>query len=191
MALSKPIYNLLGIYFEKLYTNPVLTKSLTAATLSLGANYIAQRISGDDLDYNSLVAYGAFGLVFGGTCPHYFYSFIEKVTKNMKNRKMMQFLMQRFMYTPIFTVISLYFLSLFEGATPDQAQRKMLALYKKVLTANWTYLTIPVYVNFKYVHPMMRVLVTNLIGVFWTIYLAQKRKAAAKKRSSSSEKNEF
>lgn len=185
MALSRPIYNFLGLYFEKLHTNPVWTKSLTAAVLSAGANYISQKIAGDEVDCNSLVAYGAFGLVFGGTCPHYFYGFIEKFTKEMKQRKLIQFLMQRLMFTPAFTAITLYFLSIFEGASPDQAMAKLFALYKKVLTANWTYLTIPVYVNFKYIHPMLRVLVTNLIGVFWTIYLAQKRRAAAKKRGAT------
>lgn len=136
MALSKPIYNLLGIYFEKLHTNPVLTKSITAAVLSAGANYISQKLTGDEVDCNSLVAYGAFGLAFGGTCPHYFYGFIEKLTKDMKKRKLIQFFMQRLLFTPVFTAISLYFLSIFEGASPQQAMTKMLALYKKVLTAN-------------------------------------------------------
>lgn len=182
MALSRPLYNLLGMYFEKLHSNPVLVKSITAAVLSTGANYISQKLTGDELDCNSLVAYGAFGLVFGGSVPHYFYGFIEKATKDMRKRKLIQFFMQRLLFTPCFTAISLYFLSIFEGASPQQAAMKMMALYKKVLTANWTYLTIPVYVNFKYVHPMLRVLVTNLIGVFWTIYLANKRRAANKKR---------
>lgn len=141
------------------------------------------------MDCSSVVAYGAFGLVFGGTVPHYFYGYIEKLTKDMKKRKLIQFFMQRLLFTPFFTAISLYFLSIFEGASPQQASMKMFALYKKVLTANWTYLTIPVYVNFKYIHPMLRVLVTNLIGVFWTIYLAKKRRDATKKPKRGNRKS--
>lgn len=155
MALSKPMYSLLGFYFEQLYLHPVLTKSITACILATGANYISQKLSSDQIDSNSLFAYGAFGLVFGGSVPHYFYGFIEKITKEMRNKKALQFLMQRILFTPVYTALSLYFLTILEGGNPQQAIMNLMALYKKVLVANWTYLSLPVYINFKYIHPMV------------------------------------
>lgn len=85
MALTKPVYNFLGFYFENLHSHPLLTKSITSAILSAGANYISQRLSSsstDEVDLNSLAAYGLFGLVFGGTVPHYFYGNYFMMTFN-------------------------------------------------------------------------------------------------------------
>jgi peroxisomal membrane protein 2 len=52
-------------------------------------------------------------------------------------------------------------------------------MYKGVLLANWRYLTLPVFLNFNFVPPMLRVFTSNIIGFFWIIYLADKRRRAA------------
>lgn len=148
---------MVGIYFEQLHYRPVLTKSLTAAVLSVAANFISQRLdsSQQEIDSNALVAYGLVGLLFGGTVPHYFYGFIEKLTQDWRKRKYWQFFLQRLLFTPGYTAISLYFLSFFEYASPQIAMKNLMMMYKKVLIANWKYLSLPIFINFKYVHPMV------------------------------------
>lgn len=189
MSLSKPIYNLAGFYFESLYNRPVLTKSCTAAVLGLAANYVSQRLDANttEIDTNALAAYGLFGFLFGGSVPHYFYGFVERLTREWKNRRYWQFVLQRLIFTPAFTALNLYCLALFEYASRKAATKNLMLMYKKVLLANWKYLSLPIFLNFKYVPPMMRVLMTNIIGVFWIIYLANKRRMA--KRKADEEKS--
>lgn len=174
------------MYFESLHNRPLLTKSITAAVFSASANYLSQKLDSSedapkDVDPNSIIAYGLFGLLFGGSVPHYFYKFIEKITQEVRHKKNWQFLLQRILFTPVMTALSLYFLAIFEGSSAQGAMNNLLRMYKNVLIANWKFLTIPVWLNFKYIHPMLRVFVTNVIGFFWTVYLANKRRVAKKK----------
>lgn len=157
MSLSKPIYNFAGFYFESLFNHPVLTKSVTAAVLGVAANYVSQRLdaSTTEIDTNALAAYGLFGFLFGGSVPHYFYGFIERLTRDSTHRRRWQFILQRLVFTPAFTALNLYCLALFEYVDRKAAARNLMVMYKKVLLANWKYLSLPIYLNFKFVPPMV------------------------------------
>lgn len=130
-----------------------------------------------------MFAYSLFGLIFGGSVPHYFFKMIEKVVPDMEYKRFAEFILERLTYAPIFTALSLYFLTIFEGKAPEEALKNLKRLYVNILLTNWKYLTLPVFINFNFIPPMLRVLVANLIGFFWIIYIADKRRrAAAKKR---------
>lgn len=62
----------------------------------------------------------------------------------------------------------------------------MIKLYWPIIKANWRYLSLAMFINMKYVPPMLRVLVGNLIGFCWVIFVANKRRQAAAKAQSSS-----
>jgi peroxisomal membrane protein 2 len=135
-----------------------------------------------------VLSYSLFGLIFGGSVPHYFFAAIQKIIENctpenFEYKRFAEFVMERLTFAPFFTAVSLYFLSLFEGKSPEEAFLTLKKLYLTVLLTNWKYLSLPVFINFNFVPPMLRVLVANLIGFFWIIYLSDKRRrAAAKKR---------
>lgn len=60
-----------------------------------------------------------FSLIFGGTFPHYFYTIVERfLAEAGKAKQFYLFLIERFMYAPIYQVVSLYFLSRFEVLKP-------------------------------------------------------------------------
>lgn len=65
MVLSKPrdiIYELVGAYFQRLYTSPVKTKALTSCVFATLGNLISQKLSGTKyLNQDSLVAFALFG----------------------------------------------------------------------------------------------------------------------------------
>lgn len=62
-----------------------------------------------------MFAYGLFGLVFGGTMPHYFYKYAEQLLANAGKAKLFYLLfLQQCIYTPLYQLISLYTLSRFE-----------------------------------------------------------------------------
>lgn len=148
----------------------------------------SQKLCGQPLNPNSIFAYGAFGAFVGAPFAHYFYEFISKIVPDVRFKRLIEFLIERFTFAPIFCGLSLYFLTIFEGKSPDEATKNLLKLYKSVLLANWRYLTLPVFLNFNFVPPMLRVFTSNIIGFFWILYVADKRRrsaAAAKKEKSS------
>jgi len=181
MALSRPIYNLLGIYFEQLFNHPLRTKSITSCVIATSANYASQKVGGSKkINKDTLVAYGIYGLIFGGSLPHFFYKYVEEFLKNAgKAKQMYLFLIERLVYAPMSQAVSLYFLSRFEGNSHEFAFKNLCKLYWPLLTTNWKYLSLLVFINVKFVPPMLRVLVGNLIGFFWVIFVANKRRKAA------------
>ncbi|XP_011306287.1 PXMP2/4 family protein 3 [Fopius arisanus] len=182
MSLSKPsqiILDIVGAYFNSLYMNPIRTKAITSCVLAVAGNYISQKISGTkEINHDSLLAFGLFGLLFGGPVPHYFYKYIHLFTK----LPLGILLTERLVYTPLFQAFALYMLTRLEGKSHDESRKNMEKLYLPILLANYKYLTLLQFINIRYVPPMLRVLVVNFIGFAWTIYLANARSRASKKR---------
>lgn len=155
--------------YQNLYCSSVIA---TAGALT------SQKMNGH---YNprSVLAYTMFGAAVAGPFAHFFYQLINSVVPDVRGRRVLEFLMERFTFAPCFCALSLFFLTIFEGKSVDQATQNLARMYKSVLLANWKYLTFPVFLNFNFVPPMLRVFVSNIIGFFWVIYLADKRRRAA------------
>nr|CAI5842714.1 unnamed protein product [Callosobruchus analis] len=152
MALSKPVMNALSFYFGQLFEHPKLSGSKA-------------------LDYQSLLAYGIYGLAVGGTIPHYFYSFLDwAVPEDAAFSIAKKLLLERLVYSPLYQAFTLYALARLEGKDHDGALEQLQHLYWPVLTSSWKYLT-------------LRVLIINLIGFFWTIYIANKRRQEKNKEN--------
>ncbi|KAL7732055.1 hypothetical protein ACLKA6_015817 [Drosophila palustris] len=187
MSLSRPLYSLFGSYLEQLFNHPVRTKCVTAAFLATTANVTSQRISGaKKLNQHSVFAYGLFGLIFGGTVPHYFYQIVERLfSHDLRFRKFFLFLSERLAFAPLYQFLSLYFLSLFEGNSHSTAIKNVEKLYWPVLRANWRYLSLAVYLNIAYVPPMFRSISSGIIAFIWVVYIAQKRRRHQEKLAAA------
>ncbi|KAH8390739.1 hypothetical protein KR215_001248, partial [Drosophila sulfurigaster] len=210
MSLSRPLYSLFGSYLEQLFNHPVRTKCLTACFLATSANVTSQRISGaKTLNQHSVFAYGVFGLIFGGTVPHYFYQIVERLfSHDLRFRKFFIFLSERFAFAPLYQFLSLYFLSIFEvslvgldlesfltvvalflqGNSHAKALQNVEKLYWPVLRANWQYISLLVYLNIAYVPPMFRSISSGIIAFIWAVYLAQKRRRHQEKLTAEKSK---
>lgn len=139
----------------------------------------SQTLSGQPINPNTVFAYGAFAAFVGAPFAHYFYNFISTIVPDVRFKRILEFMLERLISAPIFCGLSLYFVTIFEGKSPEVALNNLLKLYKSVLLANWRYLTLPVFLNFNFVPPMLRVFVSNIIGFFWVIYISDKRRRAA------------
>ncbi|XP_067011073.1 peroxisomal membrane protein 2 [Anabrus simplex] len=184
MSLSKYVYQMLGSYMEQLHYHPIRTKSISSCVIALSGNVVSQYMSGAKvLNQDSLIAFGLFGLIFGGTVPHFFYQLLDRVlTEETSNLYMKQLLIERLIYTPLFQALALYMLARLEGRSQKESKQQLLRLYWPVLKANWIWLTVLQYLNLRVVPPMLRVLVVNLIGFFWCIFLANKRRKVQEAR---------
>lgn len=191
MVLSKPFYTLLGAYFEQLFNHPVRTKAITSCVIATSANYCSQKIVGvKNANTDTLVAYGLFGLIFTGPLSHLFYQWLDRVTQDRRFRQMLMLLGERAIFAPVITALSLYFITRFEGKNHEEGVSNLNDLYKMIVVNNWKYLTLPVLINFKFVPPMLRVLVANLIGFCWIVFLsAKRRKAEIRRRLAEEQRN--
>lgn len=89
---------------------------INSCILATSANVTSQRIAGaKKLNQQSVFAYGLFGIIFGGTVPHYFYQTVERLfSHDLRFRKFFLFLAERLTFAPFYQLLSLYFLSIFE-----------------------------------------------------------------------------
>nr|CAH7738295.1 unnamed protein product [Callosobruchus chinensis] len=178
MSLSKPVINALSFYFGQLFEHPVRTKAITCAIIATTGNLASQKLSGAKaLDYQSILAYGIYGLAVGGTIPHYFYSFLDwAVPEDAAFGIAKKLLLERLVYSPLYQGFTLYVLARLEGKDHNGAVEQLQHLYWPILTSSWKYLTVIHLINLSVVPPMLRVLIINLMGFFWTIYVANKRR---------------
>ncbi|CAL1688762.1 unnamed protein product [Lasius platythorax] len=182
MSLSKPtniVYGLIGAYLQRLYTSPLKTKAITSCIIAALGNVVSQKLSGArQLNEDSVLAFALFGLFFGGPVPHYFHTYVPLLVRHPLGI----LLIERLIYMPCFQALALYMLAIFEGKPHRVASSQMQKLYLPTLMANLKYLTLFQYINIKYVPPMLRVLMVNLVGFAWVIYLANKRAKASKEK---------
>ncbi|XP_073843757.1 peroxisomal membrane protein 2 [Musca autumnalis] len=188
MSLSRPIYSLMGVYLEQMFNHPVRTKSITASALAASANYTSQRMAGKGkINQQSVLSYALFGLIFGGSVPHYFYKTVERLFhEDVKFRRFFQFLSERLVYAPIYQALSLYFLARFEMKSHNVAMANLMKLYWPLLKANWQYLSLAVFLNIYYVPPMFRTVTMSLVSFVWVVYIAHKRRRFQEKQEAAS-----
>ncbi|KAF5292439.1 hypothetical protein FQA39_LY13986 [Lamprigera yunnana] len=180
MILSKPIYDFLGFYFEQLFYHPIKTKAISCCVVAAAGNLASQYISGSkSISQESLIAYSVYGLLFGGTIPHYFYGALDSIVLGHSTAEVLKkLLIERLIFSPLYHAFTLYMLARLEKKTHQDALKQLEALYWPILSSSWKYLTIIQFLNLKFVPSILRVLIVNLVGFFWTIYLANKRRQA-------------
>ncbi|XP_047343236.1 peroxisomal membrane protein 2 [Vespa velutina] len=176
MAFSKPkemILNFASVYFQYLYSNPVKTKAIASCIINVLGNLVHQKLTGGkSIDEDRLIAFGLFGLLLGGSVPHYFYLY----THSLRKYPLTLLLIERLVYTPCFQALTLYILARLEGKSHKASKEQLQKLYWPVLLTNLKYLTIFQFINVKYVPSVLRTLILDIISFIWSIYLTNECK---------------
>ncbi|KAJ2952857.1 hypothetical protein O0L34_g7222 [Tuta absoluta] len=185
MALSKPVMNLLASYLQNLYLHPIKTKSITSCVIGSSASIASQLVAGENVRADPVLAFGLYGLLFGGSIPHYFYEVLERIfpAEEVAFPLAKKLLFERLLFAPLMQAFSLYTLARFEGKSHGAALKQLFALYTTVLQANWKWLTLFQVINLAFVPPMLRVLFMNFVGFGWAMFLATKRRQQSQKKT--------
>lgn len=64
-------------------------------------------------------------------------------------------ILERLLYSPLYTAFTLYVIARLEGKTHDEALKQLQSLYWMVLTSSWKYLTVIQLLNLSVVPPMV------------------------------------
>ncbi|CAH1181007.1 unnamed protein product [Phyllotreta striolata] len=158
MSLSKPVINVLSFYFGQLFEHPLRTKAVTCCVIATAGNYVSQKVGGEKvLNVPNLLAYSLYGLLFGGTIPHYFYNMLERVvSEDASFAVIKKLIIERLIYSPLYQAFTLYVLARLEGKTHKSAMKQLEDLYWLVLSSSWKYLTIIHLINLSVVPPVVR-----------------------------------
>lgn len=129
---------------------------LHSCVIASSANLVSQKLGGaKQVNTDSVMAYGLFGLIFTGPLSHFFYSWLDRITNDTRFKKLLMLLGERALFAPVITALSLYFISRFEYKTHDEALGNLFTQYRSILRGNWKFLTLPVFINFNYIPPMV------------------------------------
>lgn len=100
----------------------------------------------------------AFSLLFGGTVPHFFYGWLERaISDDASFAVVKKLLIERLIYSPLYTAFTLYMISRLEGKDHKTALKDVEGLYWVILTSSWKYLTILQLLNLSIVPPAVSI----------------------------------
>lgn len=192
MSLSKEedkrnrFEKLLSGYTKLLQEKPILTKSITSGSVSGLGNFLSQLIvpvegKGGKIVWRSVFSYAAFGFFVSGPLIHHLYILIDKLIPRRKDSSLAidgikRVILDRFIFTPPFILLFLYVVTILEGHGHEAAITKIKETYWTILKLNWRIWTIFQFINVNYVPQKYRVLFGNGIALFWSIFIAIKRR---------------
>lgn len=184
MSLSKPkddnvVERAVKAYARLLHKRPVLTKAVTSACTSGLGNLLSQLIAqrGKTVQWRTVAAFAATGLIFVGPAIHYFLVWMDKVVpRSQKYSTFRRIILDRFIFAPPFLLIYFYLVAIFEGQSSKDALNKIRQFFWPMLVMNWKIWTPLQYININYVPREYRVLFANFVSLGWTIYAAKTRK---------------
>eukprot|EP00761_Pharyngomonas_kirbyi_P005365 gb/GECH01005370.1/.p1 GENE.gb/GECH01005370.1/~~gb/GECH01005370.1/.p1 ORF type:complete len:213 (+),score=41.92 gb/GECH01005370.1/:1-639(+) len=182
-------------YLNQLKQNPILTKAISSAFLSAFADIFAQvllegkvkslNIAGlRGMDFERMLKFTIFGLV-SGCISHFWYLildgvFNEKVTKNLRLTlpsgldlnftPWLKLIVDQLGFAPSINVFFFSFMALLDGK-PHEIQNRLKSLWPTLKTS-WKVWPLAQYFNFNFVPPHLRVLFSNMVAFFWSVYLA-------------------
>ncbi|TMW56259.1 hypothetical protein Poli38472_008907 [Pythium oligandrum] len=165
-----------GKYQTALATHPIRTKAITSAFVGMFGEilgHVLKHKTLKGLSPRQVLAFFAFGGFVTGPVLHYWYMFLENQTftkqKLTPNKKL---LLDRLVYTPPFTALTLFSLGVMRGSSPKASMETVKRIYWGALLMNWRVWTVTQWLSFHYVPPQFRVLWGNCVALWWNAYLS-------------------
>ena len=168
-------------YLNRLQTNPMVTKAITAAIISALSDVGASQVSGGGgVTARSVMHQFGIGLVIRGPLVHYFHTFLDRVVfaRVMDQSRapvvIGKVLIDQFLFAPPFTALYFYVIGLLEDKSLRDVTRKVRRELLDVMKSNWL-IWIPANLIGYYAIPLeLRVLWGNVVGILWTAILIAK-----------------
>eukprot|EP00045_Choanoeca_perplexa_P001468 m.19820 g.19820 ORF g.19820 m.19820 type:complete len:250 (-) comp10962_c0_seq2:227-976(-) len=168
---SPPVVN---IYSQYLTTHPLTTKVLTAGVIGVVADLTAQLAieRSRQLDVPRLTKFVALQMAIIAPVLHVWYGFLNRRLPGNHVRVVLQRVaLDQLAFAPPFLAFFLATLSLLEGHA-DRITQQLSDDWFPTVVKNWQLWVPAQLLNFRFVGPAYQVLFSNMVGLFWTIYLS-------------------
>mmetsp|Transcript_13115 Transcript_13115/g.32387 ORF Transcript_13115/g.32387 Transcript_13115/m.32387 type:complete len:202 (+) Transcript_13115:101-706(+) len=182
-------------YLGRLQTNPVMTKAITSALLSVVSDLVAKGASKTPVKSSSLINELSMGLVIRGPVVHYFHTFLDKVVFRKTNQSspavvIGKLALDQVIFAPLYTALYFFITGAMEDMPVAQTRRKVSKMLLSVMKSNWT-VWVPVnLVSYALIPLELRVLFGNIVSIFWTAFLIRKVKGSARNSNASAPHND-
>lgn len=165
---------LLKRYLQALQTNPLRTSACTTGTLMATGDVICQVFIEKTKDYDFVRTgrFLGFGLFLGGPMFRVWYKTLDRVFKGQKYAPVKMVLADQCCFAPVFLPFFLGTMGLMRGETFEEFRHQIKKDFVPVMTANYKVWPAVQICNFMFVPLQHRVLVVNMVSVFWNTYLA-------------------
>ncbi|PVH61355.1 hypothetical protein PAHAL_3G016800 [Panicum hallii] len=166
----------LAWYLMSLDKNPIATKAVTSAVLTLAGDLICQLVIDrvPELDLRRTFVFTFLGLALVGPTLHVWYLYLSKlVTISGASGAIARLILDQFIFSPIFIGIFMSLLVTLEGK-PSLVVPKLKQEWLSSVLANWQ-LWIPFqFLNFYFVPQKFQVLAANFVALAWNVILSFK-----------------
>ncbi|KAF7064168.1 hypothetical protein CFC21_070570 [Triticum aestivum] len=162
-------------YLGSIEARPLLTKSITAATIYTVADLTSQMITlpaEESLDLTRTLRMASYGMLFSGPSLHYWFNFISKVVpkKDVVSTFKKMFLGQA-VYGPIINCIFFSYNAGLQGETIPEIIARLKRDIIPTIKSGLIYWPLCDFITFKFIPVHLQPLVSNSFAFLWTIYL--------------------
>jgi len=160
----------------------VQTKALTAATLSVVSDVLAQTLTGaslSTLNLTSLRNQFLIGLLIRGPFVHYWYEILNHVFNKLgfsaRDQKglpcvLAKVALDQLVFSPPYNLLYFHAIGFLEGTPTAVVAEKIARDFVPLMIANWKVWPLINIVNFKFVPAKLQVLFGNFVAIFWMAY---------------------
>jgi peroxisomal membrane protein 2 len=172
-------------YESELHSRPMLTKSVTAATLvgcgDLAGQCIELFLSSHTgnflmIDWWRFARFAALGFFLQSPITHYYYLVLDDKLPPTPSpwtaTTFIKLAIDQLLFAPIFTVLVFLFLGLLEGDSLMQIDQRLQLQFVTTIIANWKLWVPATFGNLAFCPPEFRVLYCNVIFFVWSIFLS-------------------
>ncbi|KAL6842012.1 hypothetical protein ACP4OV_027991 [Aristida adscensionis] len=164
-----------GWYLGLLDARPVLTKSVTAATIFTAADLSSQMLTlgpEDSLDLLRTLRMASYGLLISGPSLHVWFNFVSRLfpKKDVVNTFKKMFLGQA-VYGPIINSVFFSYNAGLQGETVSEIIARLKRDLVPTIKSGLIYWPLCDFITFKFVPVHLQPLVSNSFSFLWTIYI--------------------
>mmetsp|Transcript_10146 Transcript_10146/g.14654 ORF Transcript_10146/g.14654 Transcript_10146/m.14654 type:complete len:202 (-) Transcript_10146:190-795(-) len=174
-------------YLGKLDSSPLLTKSISAAVLSIVSSLVGKSIAKEKIKPKSIVDEFCVGLILRGPLVHWFHTFLDKVVFRRANQKnkivvIAKVILDQLIFAPIFISLYFYLSGIMSEKKISDISKSIKKDLWRILKGNWGVWVPANVIGYGLIPLNLRVLWGNIINIFWTAYLITKvnKKSAVK-----------
>ncbi|PXF48434.1 Peroxisomal membrane protein 2 [Gracilariopsis chorda] len=163
-------------YLQRLQKDPLLTKAITSAVLSVCSEVFAKRLRNLPLKSSAAMHELTIGLVLRGPLIHAFHNFLDKVVfKGAKQTSptvvLGKLIIDQFIFAPIFTSLYFYFRALSEDRSVATTTKRLKSELLGIMKKNWSLWVPANFINYMVIPLELRVLFGSVVAFFWNAYL--------------------
>jgi hypothetical protein len=159
------------MYLWALEQYPIPVKSATAAVLSAIADIAAQKLRGENnFRLNSVIFQAIVAGGYRAPILHFWIAGVEKLCGKYAP-VWIKVALDQIVFAPALIFGYLAIVARFNGKSWKEFKEDLKKTFRKIMINNYKVWPIVSLFNFKFVPVHLRVLVSNIVGFFWTIYL--------------------